>query len=202
MPSPSLSKHRVVLEAADLADEVGIQNATLSAVARRLGVKTPSLYSHVRDLASLLDGVTALALADLSDLVASRIAGRSGRDALEGLAESHRALALHHRGRWQALHRRAGPSAVASPAARVLVDLTSSVLIGYGITGNDRVHAVRFIGSTLTGFLTLADIGSFDHSSPDGESSWGVAIAALDAALRNWPSGRTGSVIHSQEGTS
>lgn len=182
-----LSATAIVAEAADLADGSGFDGVTLSAVARRLGVQTPSLYSHVRDRAALLDGITALALAELADCVAVAIAGRSGRPALDGFAEAHRAYSLRSPGRWQSLQRRAGATAVESGAARRFVALTDALLRGYDLPQGERVHATRLIGSTINGFLALERIGSFDHSAPAPEVSWRKTLDALDALLQAWP---------------
>lgn len=187
MTRTPLTSGSVIAEAATLADESGLEAVTLSAVARRLGVRTPSLYSHVRDHAALLDGVSAVALADLTARVAEAVAGRSGLPALEGLAEAHRAFARQSPGRWQALQRRAGPTVVASDAARSIVALTDAVLRGYDIPAGERVHVTRLLGSTINGYLALEHIGSFDHSAPDPEVSWRRTIVALDTLLRAWP---------------
>ncbi|MGV8966883.1 MAG: TetR/AcrR family transcriptional regulator [Cellulomonas sp.] len=182
-----LTATSIIAEAAALADETGFDGVTLSAVARRLGVQTPSLYSHVRDRAALLDGITALALAELADRVAVAIAGRAGRRALDGFAEVHRAYSLQSPGRWQSLQRRAGAAAVQSTAARNFVALTDALVLGYGLPPEERVHATRVIGSTLNGFLALESIGSFDHSEPSPEVSWLRTLDALDALLLAWP---------------
>ena len=187
MTSTHLSAGAVIADAADLADGSGFDAVTLSAVARRLGVRTPSLYSHIRDLAALRDGITALALGELADVVAVAIAGRSGKLALRGFADAHRTYSTRSPGRWQSLQRRAGPTAVESGAARRLVTLTDAVLLGYGLSAVDRVHATRLIGSTINGFLTLERVGSFDHSTPAPGASWTVALDALDTLLASWP---------------
>ncbi|MFD7023571.1 TetR/AcrR family transcriptional regulator [Promicromonospora sukumoe] len=187
MARTSLTPGSVIAEAAALADESGLDTVTLSAVARRLGVATPSLYSHVRDHAALLDGVHALALGDLAARVAEAVAGRSGRPALEGLAEAHRSFAREAPGRWQALQRRAGPAVVASDAARSVVALTDAVLRGYDIPPGERVHVTRLLGSTINGFLALERTGSFDHSEPAPDVSWARTVGALDTLLRAWP---------------
>jgi AcrR family transcriptional regulator len=179
----ALTPASVIADAAALADEIGFEAVTLTAVARRLGVQTPSLYSHVRDRAALQDGITALALGDLAGRIAQAIAGRSGKAALEGFANAHRSLAVERPGLWQSLHRRAGAAAVAAPAARDLVALNDAVLHGYGIAADNRVHVIRFIGSTITGFLSLEQIGNFDHSQPPPAESWAAAIEALDILL-------------------
>ncbi len=47
MPRAGLTTLRVVQEAEEVADEVGLANLTLAAIAPRLGVRIPSLYKHV-----------------------------------------------------------------------------------------------------------------------------------------------------------
>ncbi|WP_410658836.1 TetR/AcrR family transcriptional regulator [Amycolatopsis sp. lyj-112] len=188
MPRTPLTATSVIADAAALADEDGFDAVTLSAVARRLGVRTPSLYSHVRDREALLDGVTALALAELAGRVSAAIAGRAGRHALEGFATAHRTYALESPGRWQSLQRRAGEPVVRSKAARDIVALTGAVLRGYPVPEDEHVHAVRLLGSTINGYLALERIGGFDHSKPSPEVSWRKALDALDVLLKKWPS--------------
>ncbi|RMI03327.1 TetR/AcrR family transcriptional regulator, partial [Cellulomonas triticagri] len=99
MAHVGLTPARVVAEAAALADELGSSDAlTLTAVARRLGVQTASLYAHVRDREALLDGLTALALAEVGARIATGVAGRSGRAALAGYADAFRDYARAHPG--------------------------------------------------------------------------------------------------------
>lgn len=187
MERAPLTSALVIADAAALADEAGFEAVTLSAVARRLGVQAPSLYSHVRDREALLNGVTALALAELAARIAAAIAGCAGRDALQGYAAAHRTYARESPGRWQSLHRRAGDTVVSSDAARQVVALTRAVLRGYPVPESEHAHATRVLGSTINGYLALENIGGFDHSEPSPEVSWHKTIAALDALLRAWP---------------
>lgn len=189
MTRAALNPAAVVAEAALLADEDGFDAVTLSAVARRLGVRTPSLYSHVRDREALLDGVTGLALAELAARIGEAVAGRAGRDALDGFASAHRAYALAAPGRWQALQRRAGEDVVRSGAAREVVALTGAVLRGYPIPADEHVHVIRLLGSTINGYLALERSGNFDHSEPPPDVSWPRIVDALDALLHAWPGG-------------
>ncbi len=170
-----------------MADEEGMDSVTLAAVARRLDVQGPTLYSHIRDHAALLDGITALALSDLADRIAQAIAGRAGAAALEGLAEAHRSFARESPGRWQSLQRRAGSAVSESPAARMLATLTDAVLLGYDVPADEHVHAIRLIGSTINGFLFLERIGSFDYREPSPEVSWKKSVTVLNALLLAWP---------------
>lgn len=58
MPRKSLSPARILTEAVQLADEVGLDGVTMRALAKRLGVKAMSLYGHIANKEALLDGMT------------------------------------------------------------------------------------------------------------------------------------------------
>lgn len=101
-PRAGLTADRVTRAAADLADEVGFDKVTVSALARNFGVKDASLYSHVRNLQDLRIRVAVLAAGEIADLIGAAVAGRSGRDALAAFADAYRAFALRHPGRYAA----------------------------------------------------------------------------------------------------
>lgn len=187
MAHAHLSSRVVVTAAADLADEHGFDRVTVSAVARRLGVQTASLYNHVRDRAALLAGIHELALDDLADRIGPAIAGRAGRDALVGPAEAHRTFARDAPGRWAALQQPAAPSTVTSRGASRVATLTLAFLRGYDIPEEELVHVTRFLGATVNGFLALERSGGFGHRRPDPEVSWQRALTALDTLIRTWP---------------
>ncbi|MDA8437795.1 MAG: TetR/AcrR family transcriptional regulator [Propionibacterium sp.] len=193
MPRANLTE-TVVLEAAStLADDQGFEAVTMSAVARVLGVRPASLYEHVRDREALLDGVRRLALGDVATRITEGVAGRSGRAALRGLADAHRAYAAEHPGSWAALQRPASPAAAGSPeaagspdAARV-ASLTLAILRGYPVPDEHLVHAARLVGATVNGFLALSGSRAFDHRPDAVGASWTAAVDALDRALSTWP---------------
>ncbi len=192
MPRPKLSTADVVDTAVMLADSAGFDAVSLSAVARTLGVQPPSLYSHVRDLAALRDGIAEAALQELGTRISVAIAGLSGGSALRGLANAHRSFAEASPGGWQSLQRRVGQSVADSSAARAVVALTRATLRGYALPESEHVHAIRLVGSTINGFITLESLGSFDHSDPGPDVSWERALDALDLLLRAWPAAAAG----------
>ncbi|WZH35790.1 MAG: TetR-like C-terminal domain-containing protein [Microbacterium enclense] len=186
MERSPLTPLAIIRTAADLADADGFSEVTLSAVARAVDVRTPSLYSHVRDLAGLRDGITILALGELGDRAGDAIAGRAGHDALRALCDAHRDYARAHPGRWESLQRRAGDAVVRSDEAARSGRTLAAVLRGYGIAESDHVHATRLVGSFLNGFLHLEHVGGFAHRAPSVDSSWTVLIDRLDGLLRHW----------------
>lgn len=187
MARAGLTTEALVAAAATMADEIGYEQTTLAALARRFGVRLPSLYAHLRSAEHLrtLLGLHALALlaADVTDA----IAGRAGRDALFALANAHRAFAAAHPGLFEATHvPLSAADAAASGGARIS-RMMRAALRDYALGEPNETHAVRLLGSVLLGFTTLEAAASFAHSSPAPDESWTATLEALDQMLRHWP---------------
>lgn len=102
MARAGLTTERVTTAGAELADEVGLDNVTMSQVARRLGVKDASLYTHVRSLEDLRGRIALLAADEKTIRIAEATAGRAGKDALVAYANAWREYAHQHPGRYTA----------------------------------------------------------------------------------------------------
>jgi AcrR family transcriptional regulator len=187
MARAGLTAERLIEAGAELADEVGFDQATLSALARRFDVKVASLYSHLKNSQDLRTGIALLALEELADRAAEALAGRAGKDALTALANTYRDYAREHPGRYAAAQFRLDPQAAAASAGIRHSQLTRAVLRGYDLTEPDQTHAVRLLGSVFHGYVALEAAGGFSHSAPDSQESWSRSLDALDALLRNWP---------------
>ncbi|MER5641607.1 TetR/AcrR family transcriptional regulator [Kitasatospora sp. NPDC002227] len=184
---PGLSTDRVVAAAAELADQVGFDKVTVSAVARGFGVKDASLYSHVRSLRELRERVAVLAAEELAGRVGTALMGRSGQQALTAFAEAYRSFALEHPGRYRAIEIRLTPERWAELGGRQLgVDHTYALLRGYGLTEPATTDAARFLLATLHGYVNLERHGGFDHPRPV-PASWPSALRALHQTLSTWP---------------
>ncbi|MBE1515319.1 TetR/AcrR family transcriptional regulator [Nesterenkonia halotolerans] len=188
MARAGITRARLAAVGAELADELGFERVTLAEVARRCGVQTPSLYSHVSGTGELREQVTLLALEEMADRAAEAVAGLAGKAALTGLANSYRDYAWQHPGRFTASAAAAGLDAetAAGSAGPRHARFTEAVLRGYTVDPESHVHAVRMLGSTVRGFITLEMSGSFDHSSPPAAESWAQIIHGLDTLFRSW----------------
>lgn len=189
MARAGLSAERVTRAAAELADEVGFENVTVSALARRFGVKDASLYSHVKNVQDLRARVAVLALAELADKAADALAGRAGKDALVAFAGAYRAYAKEHPGRYTAARLRLDPETAAASAAGRHAEMMRAILRGYDLAEPDQTDAVRLLGSVFHGYVSLEEAGGFDHSraARDVDASWHRTLDAVDALLRHWP---------------
>ena len=187
MARAGLTRDRLALAGAELADEVGFDRVTVSAVARGFDVSVPSLYSHVKSSEDLSILIALLALDELAENLADALAGRAGKDALAAFADVYRDYALAHPGRYAAARFPLDAATAAASAGPRHAQMTRAMLRGYGLTEADETHAVRLLGSVVHGYVSLELAGSFSHSAPTAHESWLRILDALDALLRTWP---------------
>ncbi|MFC5720475.1 TetR/AcrR family transcriptional regulator [Streptomyces gamaensis] len=187
MARVGLTTERLTRAGAELADEVGFDQVTVSALARRFDVKVASLYSHVKNSQDLRTRIALLALEELADRAAEALAGRAGKDALTAFANVCRDYAREHPGRYAATRFRLDPQTAAASAGVRHAQMMRAILRGYDLTEPDQTHAVRLLGSVFHGYVDLELAGGFSHSAPDSEESWVRVLDALDSLLRDWP---------------
>ncbi|MFG3165745.1 TetR/AcrR family transcriptional regulator [Streptomyces sp. NPDC048200] len=187
MVRAGLTTERLTRAGAELADEVGFDQVTVSALARQFDVKVASLYSHVKSSHDLKTRIALLALDELADRGAAALAGRAGKDALTAFANVYRDYAREHPGRYAAAQLRLDPEAAAASAGGRHSQMTRAILRGYDLVEPDQTHAVRMLGSVFHGYVSLEMSGGFSHSAPDSQESWSRVLDALDSLLRNWP---------------
>lgn len=193
MVRAGLTAARLTEAAAELADDVGLDKVTLSALARKFGVKDASLYSHVRNLRDLRVRVALQAARELTDRIAAAVAGRSGKEALVAFADAYRDYALAHPGRYAATQMQFDPEElVDSVGLQRSVELTYGMLRAYGLTEPDLTDAGRLLRSTFHGYIHLELSGGFGHPR-DVQRSWSRSLDALHVLLENWPTQHEGN---------
>lgn len=189
MPRAGLTSARVAQAAADLADEVGLEQVTLTALAKHFDVATPSLYTHVRSSADVRTRIALLALDETADLVADALAGVSGRAALASVGGVWRAYAREHPGRYAATRLPLDASEAAVSAGPRHAELSRAALRAYALSPDDETHAVRLLGATFHGYAALDAAGAFGHGGPDtptSDDTWERVVDGLDTLLRAW----------------
>ncbi|MFB7186506.1 TetR/AcrR family transcriptional regulator [Streptomyces sp. NPDC056230] len=194
MARAGLTADRVTIAGAELADEIGLDRVTMSQVARRLGVKDASLYTHVRSLEDLRGRIALLAADEKTIRIAEATVGRAGKEALVAFANAWREYAHQHPGRYMATQTpvQIDPELAArAPGPRRAIELTYGMLRGYGLVEPDLTDAVRLLRSTFHGFVALEAAGGFAHER-SAQHSWVRALDALHSLLEHWPPSREG----------
>lgn len=191
MPRAGLNTDRVVAEAAELADEVGLDQLTLADLAARLGVRQPSLYKHVANSDALLRLLSMRGKAELGDVLGGAAVGRARDDALVAMAHAWRAWALDHPGRYQAAQRPPAPgdSDDEDVSCRAIHALRA-VMDGYGLDGDDATDAIRAFRAAVHGFVSLEASDAFALPASVNHS-FDRLVHTLVRALSSWADAST-----------
>jgi AcrR family transcriptional regulator len=183
MARAGLDSEGVVDAAAALADAEGLDAMSLARLAATLGVRAPSLYAHVGGLDDLRRRIAARGMRELAAELSAAAAGRAGGEALRAVARAYRAYARAHPGSYAAAQR--APDLAdedAQAAARAVVGVMLAVLRGYGLEGDDAIHATRAVRAALHGFVLLESREGFGIPLPLDES-FERLVVMLDRGL-------------------
>jgi len=185
MARAGLTPKIVTTHALDVLDAAGPAGLTLKAVAERAGVAPPSLYKHVRSLDDLRALMSMQILEQAADRIGSAVMGLSGDDALRAFLGAFRGYAVEYPHRHVLLESPASEGAhheeVQAAAAR-LVDIAFATVRGYGLEGDELVHAVRALRSVVVGFVSL-ELGSGYLLPADLDASFAFLTDLLATGL-------------------
>jgi AcrR family transcriptional regulator len=192
VPRAGLDTAAVVAAGAELADEIGFAELTMSRLAERLGVRTPSLYKHVAGQDDLHRRIATLALGEAADAIGAATQGRAGRDALGAAARALRDFVIAHPGRYAATTGLTpdGPDDPMTIAAVRGLGPFTAVLRGYDIAPQETTHALRALRSVFHGFATLQATGGFQWAA-DVDESFEWLVDLVDRGLRATATDRT-----------
>src|ERR1700757_4556882 len=139
-----------------MADEIGLSNVTLAALAGRLGVRQPSLYKHIDSMDGLQRRMAIRAKNQLADTLARATVGRARGDAITPMSHAYRDGPLQHPGRYAAAQSHPDPGDTETEAADwAAVEIVGAILAGYDLQGDDAIDATRVLRAALHGFVTL-----------------------------------------------
>ena len=180
-----ITHERVVDAAAELADREGLAAVSLATVAAAVGVRSPSLYSHVDGL----DGLRRDLLRRASHVLAERLAAATydrddPEDALRALAHAYRRFAHDHPGLYAALLPVPSPDddPEAAAAAGEPLAVTAGVLARLGIDAEHHVDVIRARRAMLHGFVDLELGRGFGLPDPV-DASFDVAVDLVVGAV-------------------
>lgn len=162
MARAGLTPASVIDAAAEIADREGLAAVTLARLADRLGVKSPSLYKHVEGLEDIRRALALRGLVEANLRIQRATVGKSRDDALHALATAYWQFARDHPGLYAASQRAPAPGENDLAAAgEAMIGTVLAVLAGYGVRGDDALHATRGFRAIIHGFVSLDAAGGF-----------------------------------------
>jgi len=161
-PKRGVTLQQIVQTAIEIADRQGLPSVTLSAVAERLEIRTPSLYNHVNGMEGLINLLAVTGLSTLLQSIRRAKDGKVGQEALLAIAEEYVAFARKHPGLYNAmLHPLRSDDPDYLQASRGISEVLVEAARECGIAGNEEIHIVRGLRSLLHGFVALESGGAF-----------------------------------------
>lgn len=179
MPRAGLTSSKVIDVSADIADAEGLGAVTLARLAEKLGVRPPSLYKHVAGLQEIRRALSLRGLQDANLRLQRATVGKARDEALHALAHAYWQFAQERPGLYAASLLPTKPGDKESAAASdMLLGTLIAVLTGYGIKGEDALHATRGLRAIIHGFVSLDAAGGF-RLKRDLDESFNRLLAAF-----------------------
>lgn len=156
----------VVAAAEAVVDRLGWDQLTMRALADELGVRPPSLYSHVRSLDALRAELQIRTLRLLGQQLQQAAMGRAGADGFRALAATHRAFAARYPSRYEgatrAPHDRERFVAAGLDANQAVLAMVRSC----GLEGEAALYVELAAFAAVHGFVSL-ELGGFFGTDVD-----------------------------------
>lgn len=181
-----LNREAVIDRAASLADELGLDEVTITKLGRALGIAPPGVYRHVVDAGDLRAAIGQRAASEVAGVLAAACTGLSGREALGALADALREWAVAHPGRYAALQVAPDPDDAAGQAGTAdVLAVFGAALRAYALEGDDLTDAIRLVRSGLHGFIALERDGGF-RQPRSVDATFTRLVDSFDVTLWSW----------------
>ena len=178
MVAKGLTREIIVAEAVACMEQTGQPAVSLHELARRLGVKTPSLYNHIKNTRELRYEIFQFAI---DKFVANQRAATEGKrrdEAVRAFAEAYHAFAAENKGLYRLIM--SIPSEEderAKETALPLLETGVEILRDYGLTEETSAHWQRVFRAILHGFISEEELGYFYYyKSIDLKQSRDIAV--------------------------
>lgn len=182
-----LDKNAVVQAAVDLLNAEGVGALTLSRLAEKLGIQTPSLYNHVDGLAGLQQELALMNARLLADRLGGAAIGKSGPELFIEVAQAFREYVKEYPGLYMSTLRSSGTQQVQAQNLQReeerSMKIGIAVMSSLGLQGEDAIHGLRAFRSMVHGFATLEVAGGFGLPQ-DCDESFRRLVSALVAGLK------------------
>jgi AcrR family transcriptional regulator len=196
MPTPDrTSLAEIVAAAREILERDGLAAVTMQAVAKRVGVRAPSLYKRVDSRNALIELVAKTAVTELGHRIdaAAAPASTDPNTELRAIASDLRAFAHENPRVYQLIF--VGSDAT-RPDPEVLASASASILrVAAELVGTEHaLQAARTVTAWAHGFISMELAGAFKLGGDiDNAFEFGVALLADALSARAKERGYRGS---------
>jgi Transcriptional regulator len=98
-----VTRAAVIQVASEIADQNGLNNVSLKAVAEKLNIRTPSLYNHITSLDDLLRDVAHTGMKSMNDSMLQASIGNAGDAAITTISIAYLEFMMEHPGVYETI---------------------------------------------------------------------------------------------------
>lgn len=176
MPTPDkTSIDAIVAAARDLLEAEGLTGLTMQTVAKRVGVRAPSLYKRVANRDDLIRLVAEATLTDLAERL-------DAASSLVGLANEFRKFGLKQPAAFQLVMTPGSGVPVARTEFAAAASAPVLRFAGALADQDKTLEAARTLTAWVTGFVSMELHRGFNLGG-DVEDAWNYGIAAITRAI-------------------
>lgn len=171
MPRVGLDKEKVIIKAAQIADEKGLSNLSLKVLAQELGIKSPSLYKHISGIEELHTELMIYGWKQLELAIIDQVMGKAKDEAVHAMCDAYYYFAMEHPGVYESMQWYNRYSSEKNKnATDGIYKITGKIFEPYYLTKEQRMHLVRTFRGFLQGYLTIAIHNGFGATAPVKDS--------------------------------
>ncbi|MBM7662360.1 AcrR family transcriptional regulator [Bacillus mesophilus] len=161
-PRMGLDKVTIIEVAVELANNEGMEAVTLATLAKRLNIRTPSLYNHIEGLDDLRNKLALIGMNRLFHGLKAAIGNKTGDEAVHAMSIGYVQFSRQNPGLYELTLAAPNPENIEiQQAGKSIVELTIEVLQEYKLERENAIHAVRGLRSLLHGFASLEQKQAF-----------------------------------------
>lgn len=157
-----LNLNTILQAASEIADTKGINELTLGELARKLNVRTPSLYNHVNGLNDLREMLAIQSLSQLLSALTVATVGKSGENAVHAFGKAYVSFVRSHPGLYASTFLVTDSiNLEIQKKESEIVNIALLVLNSYDLDGDEAIHVVRGLRSIFHGFASIEQKNGF-----------------------------------------
>ena len=162
MGAKGLTKEIIIAKAVALIEETGQPEVSLHELARRLEIKTPSLYNHIKNTTELQHAVFQFAIDKFVANQKLATENKKKDEAVKAFADAYYSFATENKGLYRLIM--SMPSEEDDMEKKMAVPLLNtvvSILSDYALTEETIAHWQRVFRAILHGFISQEYLGYF-----------------------------------------
>ncbi len=162
MRSRGLTKEKIIKEAIAYIEKSGQSRISMHELARRLDIKTPSLYNHVQNSRDLRHQIFRYAITLFVDNQNAATEGKEKDEAVMAFAEAYFSFAHNNKGLYRLIMSMPQDNDDTEKELAVpLLETAIKLLSDYGLSDEACIHWQRVFRATLHGYVSQEDLGYF-----------------------------------------